>query len=248
MASITTADVRAYVAERQKATTITRGAYEIKKKDGTIVTVKEQERTITGVSNGEINRELTILKRIFTLAVQCRKAATPAAYSAAPRGQHADGFFGARAVHQRSGAPARSAAACDRVRLHHRLADRQRSAATGVAQRRPKGGEVRLDSGTTKNREGRVFPLTDELRALLEERRGVTREAEKKAERIIPWVFFRMVAENAAVRSTRSRFARSRRRGKPPASLPAALAASRTTCDGRQSATWCAAACRSVSR
>ena len=30
------------------------------------------------------------------------------------------------------------------------------------------GGEVRLDAGTTKNREGRVFPLTDDLRALLE--------------------------------------------------------------------------------
>lgn len=33
----------------------------------------EQSRTIAGVSNGEINRELTILKRIFNLAVQAGK-------------------------------------------------------------------------------------------------------------------------------------------------------------------------------
>jgi integrase len=31
-------------------------------------------------------------------------------------------------------------------------------------------GEVRLDAGTTKNGEGRVFPVTDDLRALLEVR------------------------------------------------------------------------------
>jgi integrase len=31
-----------------------------------------------------------------------------------------------------------------------------------------RAGEVRLDVGTTKNGEGRVFPLTDDLRALLQ--------------------------------------------------------------------------------
>ena len=54
---------------------------------------------------------------------------------------------------------------------------------------------MRLDVGSTKNGEGRVFPLTDDLRALLEERRRLTREAERKSDRIVPWVFFRMVAE-----------------------------------------------------
>jgi integrase len=33
-----------------------------------------------------------------------------------------------------------------------------------------KAGEIRLDPETTKNREGRVFPMTNELRALLESR------------------------------------------------------------------------------
>jgi site-specific recombinase XerD len=45
MASITTADVRAYVADRQEK----------------------------GYANGTINRELSALKRMFTLAIQAGK-------------------------------------------------------------------------------------------------------------------------------------------------------------------------------
>ena len=57
MASITTADVRAYIAHRQQVGVL--GA----------MGPRNGER-IRDVSNGEINRELTILKRMFTLAVQ----------------------------------------------------------------------------------------------------------------------------------------------------------------------------------
>ena len=55
------------------------------------------------------------------------------------------------------------------------------------------GGEVRLDPGTTKNDDGRVFPMTDDLRALLETQH-VEHVRLKKAGQIVPWVFFRMVA------------------------------------------------------
>ena len=49
-----------------------------------------------------------------------------------------------------------------------------------VATRRfQKSGEVRLDAGTTKNREGRVFIMTDDLRALLEQRQPENEEAER---------------------------------------------------------------------
>ena len=58
-----------------------------------------------------------------------------------------------------------------------------------------KSGEVRLDAGTTKNRDGRVVIMTDDLRALLEQRQRETKEAERTCDQIIPWVFFRMVAE-----------------------------------------------------
>jgi integrase len=55
-------------------------------------------------------------------------------------------------------------------------------------------GEVRLDAGTTKNKEGRVFKLTTELRILLQQQKA-ERDALAKAGAICPWVFFRMVAE-----------------------------------------------------
>ncbi len=55
-------------------------------------------------------------------------------------------------------------------------------------------GEIRLDAGTTKDREGRVFPMTDDLRALFEAQH-VEHVRLKQAGQIEPWVFFRMVAK-----------------------------------------------------
>ena len=56
------------------------------------------------------------------------------------------------------------------------------------------GEEIRLDAGTTKNGEGRVFPFTAELRALLKARHAEHLRL-KKAGHIVPQVFFREVAE-----------------------------------------------------
>jgi integrase len=56
------------------------------------------------------------------------------------------------------------------------------------------GGEVRLEPETTKNREARVFPMTDDLRALLKEREE-ERDRLKKVGTIESQVFFRMVAK-----------------------------------------------------
>jgi integrase len=58
-----------------------------------------------------------------------------------------------------------------------------------------KSGEVRLEAGTTKNGDGRVFIMTDDLRMLLEQRHRETKEAERTCGQIIPWVFFRLVAD-----------------------------------------------------
>jgi integrase len=55
-------------------------------------------------------------------------------------------------------------------------------------------GEVRLDAGTTKNGEGRVFPFTTELRELLEERKAEHDKLKAKGTLGL-WVFFRMVAK-----------------------------------------------------
>ena len=53
-------------------------------------------------------------------------------------------------------------------------------------------GTVRLDPGTTKNGEGRVFPMTAELRALLEAQRAADRRrCSASTASIIPHVFHR---------------------------------------------------------
>lgn len=54
--------------------------------------------------------------------------------------------------------------------------------------------EIRLDPGETKNGEPRVFPLTQDLRTLLLERRAA-KDAAIAAGHVCPWVFFRMVAK-----------------------------------------------------
>src|SRR6266571_2072843 len=53
------------------------------------------------------------------------------------------------------------------------------------------GGFVRLEPGTTKNNDGRAFPLIPELRALLERRQALTRRCERAQARIIAHVFHR---------------------------------------------------------
>lgn len=55
-------------------------------------------------------------------------------------------------------------------------------------------GEVRLDPEATKNRSGRVFPLTDDLRALLLALHG-EHQRRKQHGQIVPWVFVRLVAK-----------------------------------------------------
>jgi hypothetical protein len=54
-------------------------------------------------------------------------------------------------------------------------------------------GVVRLEVGSTKNREGRTFPFRalPALKTLLERRREVTRAVERRLGRIVPWVFHR---------------------------------------------------------
>jgi integrase len=54
-----------------------------------------------------------------------------------------------------------------------------------------KAGVVTLDVGTTKNNDGRTFPMTPELRATLEAQRVVTEARQRETGSIIPWVFHR---------------------------------------------------------
>ena len=50
-------------------------------------------------------------------------------------------------------------------------------------------GTVRLEPGTTKNKDGRSFYLPPELRTCLEAQRAATEAVQRQTGRIIPWVF-----------------------------------------------------------
>ena len=154
----------------------------------------EQRRAITGVSNAEINRELQQFKRIFSLAMQAekilRRPRIPLLAESKPRA----GFF--------------ERAQFEAVRRHLTASLQALVTFAYITGwrvpsecRRSNGrrwisstGTVRLEPGTTKNAQGRVFPLTDELREVLETQRAAV-DALKATGIITPWVFFRLVAK-----------------------------------------------------
>jgi integrase len=192
MAAITTADVRAYVAKRQADTTITFRPRDLVLKDGTTKRILERTRKIERVSNAEINRELTILKRMFSLAIQAGKLLHKPHVPLLREDNTRTGFFEAEQFQSvRSHLPA---ALQPVVEFAYITGWRMASEVLPLEWRQVDftAGEVRLDAGTTKNGEGRVFPMTDDLRRLLEARH-VEHEQQKKAGQVTPRVFFRLV-------------------------------------------------------
>jgi len=59
-------------------------------------------------------------------------------------------------------------------------------------------GWLRLDPGETKNAEGRNFPLTPELQAVLEVQRERVLQTQRSTGQIIPWVFVHPFGEGRA--------------------------------------------------
>jgi integrase len=191
MSSITTADIRAYIAQRQKETTVARKAYEFTGKDGTTRRVPEQQRTVAQVSNGEINRELTALKRMFVLAIQAGKLLQKPHIPMLKEHNVRVGFFERAefdAVLRRLPETVRPVAA-----FAHITGWRIDSEVLPLEWRHVDfaAGEVRLDPGTTKNGEGRTFPMTAELRAWLDRQRSMTDNLQRQDGRLFPRVFHR---------------------------------------------------------
>jgi integrase len=173
LAAITTADVNAFILKRQK--------------DVMLVGDDDEERRY---SNGEINRELTTLKRILNLARQNGKLMHVPHVPMLKERNVRTGFFEREQI--------------ERILAHLPAAIRpavQFAYITGwripsevlKLQWRHVDFEacvVRLDPHTTKNDEGRTFPFTDALARLLEAQKA---EHERlKADGVIcPWVFNR---------------------------------------------------------
>jgi integrase len=172
MASITTSDVRAYVAHRQ-ATPIVIG--------------KGDDRRERQVSNAEINRELTILKRMFSLAMQAGKLMSRPHIALLREDNVRTGFlereqYEAVLEHLPPALkPVITFAYITGWRIPSEVVKLQ------WRQVDFNGGTIRLDPGTTKNREGRVFPMTAQLRKLLKKQRTGSRRRPS----IVPWVFHR---------------------------------------------------------
>lgn len=141
--------------------------------------------------NGTINRELAVLKRAFRLGVEC----DPPLVAKVPK------------IKLLAEAPARSGffevdqfAAIVAQLPEYLRAPLEVARTTGwriaseVLTRKAKHldlatGWLRLDPGETKNSEGREFPLTPQLRAVLVAQRERTRTLERERGIIVPWLF-----------------------------------------------------------
>jgi integrase len=162
-ASINVADVREYVAQRQAE----------------------------HAKNATINRELTVLKRAFSLGIDGGKITQKPKITMLRENNTRKGFFERELF--------------ETVRRH--LLEGNQPVATFAyitgwrvqsevlplrwAQVDFEAGTVRLDPGTTKNGEARIFRMTAELRAVLEAQWAYTETVQRKRGMIVRSVFHR---------------------------------------------------------
>lgn len=183
---ITATDVRAYVAKRQGEQVVLRRER--------IVGDKVIPAVTKPTENSTINRELQLLKRAFSIAIQAGRIPSKPHIQMLKEPPARSGFFDdvmvAAVVRHlpEEVQPVIRFAFITGWRLHSEILPLQWKQVDLAA------GEVRLFAGQTKNNQPRTFPLTSELRVLLEERKA-EHDALKKAGHIVPWVFWRMVAE-----------------------------------------------------
>jgi integrase len=148
------------------------------------------DRQTAGASNGEINRELACLKRMFTLAVRARKLHAKPHIPMLKEDNVRKGFFepeqfaAVRAKLPEALRPVVTFAFLTGWRLTSEILPLE------WRQVDWNGRTVRLDPGTTKNRDGRTFPFTVAIESLLKAQLA-EHERLKKANRIVPFVFHR---------------------------------------------------------
>jgi integrase len=151
------------------------------------VTAYTLARHQEGAANATVNRELAALKRMFTLALKGEKISRRPYIAMLHEDNVRKGFFEFEAYQAtRRHLPEALRPVIDFAyitgwRMKAEILPLQWNQVDLVA------GTVRLEVGTTKNREGRTFYLTPELRACLEGQRAATAALGM----ICPWVFHR---------------------------------------------------------
>ena len=178
MGAITTGIVRQYIVQRQTA----------------------------GASNAAINRDLIALKRTFSLAIQAGLLTTRP-YLPLLAEQHVrTGFFERDEL--------------DRMTQHLPASMRGIAAFAFITGWRTPSeilpfewrqvdlvaGEVRLDPGFTKNGDGRVFPITRELRHVLDGQQRIAAQLQRERGLIPRYVFCFITGKKAGQRMSESAF------------------------------------------
>jgi integrase len=145
-------------------------------------------------ANATINRELAWLKQMFSLAIDAGELMTRPKITLLEEDNIRQGFF----EHEQFEAVLKHLPDDVRpvVTFAYITGWRVKSEVLPLEWRQVdfKAGTVRLEPGTTKNKEGRTFPMTKALRTLLEAQHK-EHEALKKRNKLCPNVFFRMVAK-----------------------------------------------------
>jgi integrase len=160
--TITTADIERFILARQEA----------------------------DASNAEVNRELAIVKRAFSLGARAGKILNKPYIPTLKENNARKGFFEPdqfQAVLQHLSPPLRA------LMTFFYITGWRKSNVLPLQWRQIdfRNGTVMLDPGTTKNDEGRVFPFTHELRDLLEAQKALTDQLQREKGIVCPWVFHR---------------------------------------------------------
>lgn len=192
MAEISPSEIRAYIDRRKtEASVLVRKAHTLEGPDEQEQEIPEERRI---ASNAEINRELALLKRMFTLAMQGGKLLHRPHIPMLEENNVRKGFFEREQYESvLSHLPEEIRPV---VEFAYITGWRIASEVLPLEWRRVdfQAGEVRLDVGTTKNGAGRTFPLTSDLRALLQAQQ-TEHVRLQKAGHIVPYVFLREIAE-----------------------------------------------------
>ena len=155
------------------------------------VTAYRVERQAAGAAAATVNRELAALKRMFSLAVKGERLQRMPYIEMLKENNARRGFFERDQFEAvRAHMPPYAQAAATFAYL---TGWRLKSEILTLQWRQVdfRAGVVTLDVGTTKNRDGRTFPMIPELRAVLEGQRATTDALQKKIGAIVPWVFHR---------------------------------------------------------
>jgi len=150
-----------------------------------------RHRQEQGAANATINRELSALKRMFRLGEKAGKVARRPHIDMLREANARKGFLEPddfEAVLSHLPEYLRQVFATAYItgwRVKSEILTRQK------CHLDLKAGWLRLEPNETKNGEGRQFPLTSALRAILEAQVAATEAIEKRTNRIIPWLFHR---------------------------------------------------------